>query len=79
MNLTHAVSLIESQARNLTSDDAAVRASASEVVRAIVHGYAETVASKIAAGYVEQACHQYAEQHAGEIVARRRAVIEEVA
>jgi hypothetical protein len=78
MRLSHAVSLIESQARNLTSDDEMTRATACEAVRQIIHAYAETVASKLAAAYVEQACITYAEAHAGEIVAQRRAALEAV-
>lgn len=71
--LAETVSLIESQARNLASSDELTRATAREVVRVVIRGYADRVGQCGRTG----ACLSFAEDHAGEIVAQRRAALTE--
>lgn len=70
-SLAETVSLIESQARNLASSDELTRATAREVVRVLVRGYADRAARCGRSG----ACMDFAQDHAGAIVAQRRAAL----
>lgn len=72
-SLAETVSLIQSQARNLASSDDVTRATACEVVRVLVRGYADRVSRCGRSG----ACMDFAEDHAGAIVAQRRAAVTE--
>jgi hypothetical protein len=72
-SLAETVTLIESQARNLASGDPITRATAREVVRVVIAGYADRTARCGRSG----ACISFAEAHAGAIVAQRRAALTE--
>lgn len=72
-SLAETVSLVESQARNLASGDEIIRATAREAVRVVIAGYADRIARCGHSG----ACMDFAQAHAGTIVAQRRAALTE--
>jgi hypothetical protein len=83
MKLSQALELIESQARNLASSDTVTRETAREAVRHIMYAWAEQFAAQrpdpgqlwATRAQLDRLCVAYAEAHAGEIVARRRAAL----